>query len=222
MLTAERATPVSYETQTPSEATYSTIEDAYRIFNEKLFAGRLPHCLITVQRRNKCYGYFAWECWRRADGNAVTDEIALNPDHFIGRPIIAVLSTLAHEMVHLEQFHFGKASRKGYHNKEWADWMARIGLVASDTAAPGGKRTGQRVSHYIEKGGRFEDVAQALVDSGFVLPWLFKGNDDKAKKKSASKTKYTCETCGLNAWAKPETSLMCGECGTELEAADAV
>jgi predicted SprT family Zn-dependent metalloprotease len=212
---------VSYETQTPSEATYSTLEDAYNIFNRELFGGKLPACLITVQRRNKCYGYFSWESWHRCDDAATTDEIALNPDHFLGRPVINVLSTLVHEMVHLEQFHFGKASRKGYHNREWADWMARIGLIASDTGQPGGKPTGQRVSHYIAKDGPFERVASELIASGFLLPWVFKGND-AAKKKAASKTKYTCAQCGTNAWAKPDTSLMCGDCGLELEAANAV
>ena len=30
--------------------------------------------------------------------------------------------------------------------------------------------------------------------------------------KAASKTKYSCPGCGLNAWAKPETTLYCGEC----------
>jgi hypothetical protein len=30
------------------------------------------------------------------------------------------LSTLVHEMAHLQQNHFGKSSRTGYHNKEWA------------------------------------------------------------------------------------------------------
>src|SRR5262245_14971271 len=34
-----------------------------------------------------------------------------------------ILSTLVHEMVHGEQHHYGKPSRGGYHNKQWADWM---------------------------------------------------------------------------------------------------
>ena len=40
-------------------------------------------------------------------------------------------------MTHLEQAHFGKPSRNGYHNKEWADLMERVGLMPSDTGAPG-------------------------------------------------------------------------------------
>ena len=37
--------------------------------------------------------------------------------------------------------------------------MGAIGLIPSDTGAPGGKQTGQKVSHYIAGGGRFERLA---------------------------------------------------------------
>ena len=29
------------------------------------------------------------------------------------------------------------------------------------------------------------------------------------------KTKYTCPTCGANAWAKPDAQLICGACYEE-------
>jgi ribosomal protein S27AE len=46
------------------------------------------------------------------------------------------------------------------------------------------------------------------------------GDADKAKrkKKAASKTKYSCSDCDANAWAKPETRLICGECEVVMEA----
>ena len=33
-----------------------------------------------------------------------------------------------------------------------------------------------------------------------------------ALAQKASKTKYTCPNCGLNAWAKPDAALICGGC----------
>lgn len=30
--------------------------------------------------------------------------------------------------------------------------------------------------------------------------------------KKASKTKFTCQECGQNAWAKPDALLICGNC----------
>jgi hypothetical protein len=35
-------------------------------------------------------------------------------------------------------------------------WMERIGLMPSATGAPGGRRTGQRMTHYIIRGGLFD------------------------------------------------------------------
>jgi hypothetical protein len=58
-------------------------------------------------------------------------------------------------MVHQEQDHFGKPSRNGYHNKGWGLLMERVGLMPSSTGKPGGKRTGQKVSHYILADGPF-------------------------------------------------------------------
>jgi predicted SprT family Zn-dependent metalloprotease len=199
----------------PTGKTYEGLVTAYDHFNRELFESRLPPCLITMQRKNKAYGYFAGGRFGTRDGQEITDEIALNPSHFRARTVEQSLSTLAHEMVHLEQHHFGKTSRSGYHNKQWVGLMRRVGLIPSDTAAPGGKETGQSVSHYIEAGGRFEQSCAALIGSGFSMPYveLWDEADGKAKKKkAASKTKYTCPTCNGNAWAKPETKLICGEC----------
>jgi hypothetical protein len=44
------------------------------------------------------------------------------------------------------------------------------------------------------------------------------GDETKAKKKAESKTKYVCQECGLNAWAKPEAKLTCTACETAMEA----
>ena len=45
------------------------------------------------------------------------------------------------------------------------------------------------------------------------------GDAGKArKKKAASKTKYTCPGCELNAWAKPDANLWCGDCEEQMEA----
>jgi hypothetical protein len=48
--------------------------------------------------------------------------------------------------------------------------------------------------------------------------WTDAAAKGKASKKAASKTKYTCPTCAANAWAKPDTSLICGDCSEPMEA----
>jgi hypothetical protein len=41
----------------PTTITYKSLDEAYAFFNRKLFAGRLPSCLITMQRSKSAYGY---------------------------------------------------------------------------------------------------------------------------------------------------------------------
>ncbi|EAA4127232.1 sprT domain-containing protein, partial [Salmonella enterica subsp. enterica] len=45
----------------PTQQTYEELQVAYDHFNEALFDGSLPPCLITLQREKKTYGYFSAE-----------------------------------------------------------------------------------------------------------------------------------------------------------------
>ncbi len=210
-------------TPDPTRKTYNGLTEAYDYFNKRLFDGQLPACLITMQRKGRAYGYFAGGRFGSKDGGEVADEIALNPSHFKDRTTEQSLSTLVHEMAHLWQHHFGKPSRTGYHNKEWAARMVAIGLIPSDTGEVGGKPVGQHMTHYIQPGGRFQKAFARLSARGFdplyVELW---GDDETARKarkvKAASKTRYTCPDCGQNAWAKPEALLICGACHVGMEA----
>jgi len=204
----------------PTTQTYTSLSTAYEFFNKELFGGTLPPCLITMQRRSGAYGYFSGERFASlADPKEVTDEIALNPVHFATQKPDEVLSTLAHEMVHLWQHHYGKPPRKGYHDRQWAAKMHEIGLIPTATGEPGGKETGQKVTHCIEKHGRYAHaVKKLLAEHPAILYHDRTGEDDTIrKKKAASKTKYTCPSCGLNAWAKPEVSLICGNCQKSMQ-----
>ncbi len=203
----------SYDTKPTGE--YLAFQRAYDFFNAELFGGRLPDCLITLQRKHGARGYFwAAQFSARTAGQA-TDEIAMNPETFAGRSDAEILSTLVHEMCHLQQHHFGKPSRNAYHNAEWGAMMRAVGLIPSATGKPGGKTTGQKMTHYIEEGGAFARSCARLLAGGFALRWQAAGRDiggDAAAKKRASKTKYICEECGQNAWAKPGARLICGDC----------
>jgi len=196
---------------------YAGFDGAYSWFNTRLFGGHLPPCLMTLQRKARSRGYFATDRFgHRLDAGASTDELALNPDTFVDRSDKDILSTLVHEMCHCWQRHFGTPSRTGYHNKEWAMQMVVVGLMPSDTGAPGGKETGQHVSHYIMAGGPFDQAAEQLLATGFQLNWQSLA-PERQTSKARSKTKYTCPSCGQNAWAKPVASLVCGDCGEPME-----
>ncbi len=152
---------------------YNQLQQAYDYFNQALFSGRLPPCLITVQRENEnIHGYYSQERFgSKKNGQKSMDEIAMNPIYFVNSRIENVLSTLAHEMTHLEQAHFGKPGRGRYHNKEWGDLMEQIGLMPSNTCKVGGHRTGDQMAHYIVKDGRFDQVCKKLIDNQFQISW---------------------------------------------------
>ena len=147
-----------------------------------------------------------------------TDEIALNPQHFLfgAREVVG---TLVHEMVHLWHKHFGSNPPKnGYHNKEWGQKMEEIGLIPSNTGAPGGKQTGVKMSHYIEKDGPFDLAFQKLEKSGQIYLYQDRGTgrDGNPKKKDKSKIKHTCPGCQMNIWGKEGIKVSCVECDEEL------
>ncbi len=96
----------------------------------------------------------------------------MNPAFFAVVPVMGTLSTIAHEMAHLWQQHFGDPGRRGYHNKEWGRKMKEIGLMPSNTGKPGGRQTGEQMTHYIIEGGRFEVSAKKLLAGEFGITWM--------------------------------------------------
>jgi hypothetical protein len=198
----------------------NSLQQAFDVFNAALFGDALPPCLITLQRKNGAYGYFSPARFeRRGAADATTDEIAMNPAHF-ARDDRAILGTLAHEMAHLWQEHYGEPGRGGYHNAEWGTMMDQIGLTPTSTGKPGGARTGQRVTHLIVPGGRFDRACAELLTTGLSLRWHSRELSVAGQRSTKSKTKFVCSGCGQNAWAKPTARLMCADCALVMEADD--
>ena len=182
----------------------------YDHFNRSLFDGSLPHAFLNFSRKNHTNGFFAPLRWSEATPGETArplHEISIHPGTLSYREPIAIASTLVHEMVHLWQHDHGKPSRTGYHNSEWADRMESIGLMPSDTGAPGGKRVGQRMTHYIIPGGAFD---RAFHTCASRLP-LQCVDTSPAPAKPRAKCKYQC-TCGASAWGKPSLHLRCDDC----------
>ena len=196
---------------------YVWIERAFNHFNKHLFHNRLPGCFFTYRRKSKALGLFSFNSFQERQGQEQISEIALNPDYFKDRPDIKILSDLAHEMVHLWQYYCGKSSRPGYHNREWADMMQEIGLMPSATGAPGGARTGQKMSDYIITGHHmFEYQANIIIKRGFRLSWESIRRDTstpgRPRTDKKNKIKYTCPECGANVWGKPGLHILCLVC----------
>jgi len=157
----------------PTLAQYEAFASLFDGFNRVLFGGRVPQCVLTFQRHQGAYGYFSprrWEARAASQEAAPIGEIALNPS-IEKETLREVASTLVHEMVHAFQHAHGKPSRSGYHNTEWAVLMESIGLQPSDTGAPGGRRLGQRMSHYVVEDGPFAKAYLELGGDAAFLPF---------------------------------------------------
>jgi predicted SprT family Zn-dependent metalloprotease len=195
-----------------TQTEYSTFQKVYSFLNAELFDASLPNVLVTLQRSRGARGHFSPERFSNRKSDLCVHEIALNPDHFTNQSDEHIISTLAHEMVHVWQYAFGKPGRRGYHNAEWAKKMRDIGLQPTDTGQEGGKETGESVAHYVVAGGAFAKAYTRLESKGIELHW-----QSAQSLWTRRKTKFTCPTCGQNAWAKDSARLLCGLCkGTEM------
>lgn len=210
----------------PTLDQFKKYQAAYDYFNDRLFGGELAPCLLMFREGKKkknaiVLGHFAWDRWTR--GDETCHEISLNPEA-LARGLKDTMATLVHEMAHQWQCDHGKRPRAGYHDRQWADKMDELGLPPTDTGEPGGKRTGQRMSHTVAAGGAFDRAFRAMPEL-YALPWTTGAALELAakpeKEKAKNKLKYTCPGCAANVWGKAELRIVCGECDEPFERAEA-
>jgi hypothetical protein len=119
-------------------------------------------------------------------------------------------------MTHLEQQHFGKPGKDGYHNKEWGGLMDAVGLEPTSTGMPGGARTGKKVTHMIVAGGPFDLACAQFLAQGHDLSWFTLPPMAKAKKPDLSKVKHCCPECDAKVWGKLGIRVFCGDCDVQM------
>ena len=209
----------------PTMIQYSEFDKAYDYLNGALFGGELPKVLVTFSRKPRMLGYYSPDRWERTNNpEDLAGEISFNPDSFESRTAKDVLSTLAHEMTHAWQHHFGNPSRAGYHNVQWGTKMESIGLMPSNTGQPGGGKTGQQMTHYIIEEGPFAEAATDLLALGWGIQYVDRAGrfatapgptpvKGTPKGKAApTRAKFVCPGCKAAAWGRPGLNLLCGDC----------
>jgi predicted SprT family Zn-dependent metalloprotease len=190
----------------PTAKQFLAYDALFAHFNNRLFGGKLRPCILNFSRAAKAYGFFAPERW--SDGEDKRHEISINPGTLKLRTPREVCSTLVHEMVHLWQADNGKPGKRGYHNQQWADMMVFVGLMPSDTGAPGGNPTGTRMTHYIIDGGAYDRAFAEIA--GATFPWTCIA-EPKAASKARNKVAYECPGCGAKVWGKSNMRIQCIE-----------
>jgi hypothetical protein len=204
---------------------YAPLLIGFTHFNNDLFSGELPDCLLTIRAKGRTQGFYSPKRFAAVkDPTVLIDEIAMNPACFSVEPRREIAATIVHEMNHHWQEHCGTPPRNGYHDREWATKMRSIGLVPSDTGTVGGRQTGYRMSHYIIENGAFArsferlaatgwqigwgDAAALAIDPAFVEGGVIVGDGPKPKKREA----FKCGSRSITAEARASAQLVCLPC----------
>lgn len=194
---------------------FGALQGAYNFFRENLFENKLSPVVLTLNRNAKSSGYFLHSAWIN-ESKIVLPEINISPSILRLEPII-VMSILVHEMSHHFQHLHGNPGREKYHNREFAKIMFELGLMCSDTGKPGGKPTGDHMSHYVLRGGRFEQ-AFIKIPKEYIIPFksFSFSNTATITRSAKDKAKYCCDECQINLWGKSGLYIICGKCKNEF------
>ena len=228
------------ETTRPTQELTASLQFAVDRINEGLFAGDLPEVIATIDRRAVTGGYYLANALQNRDGRIV-DQIALSPT-FISLSgsyetlrMIARLSVRQWRKKVCVRVEKGRLGTPGYCDKHWARQMKAIGLQPTSTgdpAKPDDCQTGYGIGDIVIEGGPFDLLAREMVIAHEGIAWsdsaksiaqelgstAASGADDqsKASKPRRTREKFTCRTCGLNAYAKPTAVLICGTCQSPM------
>lgn len=137
------------------------LTDAYSFFNENLFNNSLRAVVITLSHRAGSRGYY----WDNIFNDKIQDEklpelsITYNS---LYNDTKTLLSTLVHEMTHVQEYMLGTNGKAPYHNKMWAVLMKTVGLQPYNIFKPH-LETGNKISHHIIPDGKFDKAADEFI-----------------------------------------------------------
>jgi hypothetical protein len=222
---------VEYETKYKIEGNYddTTLKliipynNAHNFFKKYLFGDLLSGVVLALNRKTRSAGYYRPSGYLIED-SIIVPEININPKMLFLSPE-EVMSILVHEQCHHFQYLHGNPGRGKYHNREFARLMEYIGLMCSATGLPGGKKTGESMSHYIIPGGRFEQACSAMPEE-YMIPFktLYDSAllQDRTNGKISESTydknkiKFMCPKCYCAAWGKPTLHISCNNCNNTM------
>jgi hypothetical protein len=172
--------------------------------------------MFTYQRKAHSTGYFSPDRFSSRAGKNDRDEIAINPDFFPGKTDQQISMTLAQIMTKDWQHHHGKSASRGYTNQELADKLKSIGLQPTSTGGVGGKETGARISVYVIPDGPFIQSYELLAATGWRLNMQSAPREGAKRGQNKNKATYTCPSCDVSLWGKPNVHVSCDDCGCKM------
>lgn len=187
---------------------YEVLYKAFDLFNEHYFDNELPPCMITLQKKrpNKNADFIVEPIWFSTKSDDEFYQININPINMNREPE-EILSSLLHEVIHYYcTLHKIKDCKQKVHTTAYKEVAENHGLHVEYDDDIGWSIT----SLNEESIELVKDLIEEYKND-FVYMYIEK----KPVKKNLFK--YVCSSCGMKAYAKAEKSIVCGDCGCELE-----
>lgn len=188
------------------------LENAFDALNARFYDGAInPPCITVAEGSTRsARGWVTvFEVWHQNDNSAY--ELNVSGD-YLNRPAIDVATTLAHEMVHLENLRLGiqDTARNGIrHNKKFAETAEKHGMIhikRDDFDKVGFSG--------VEFPAELHDEVLTLCADLVKELTIYRDANIKGEKKKAKSTvlKYVCPVCGNSCRATKPISIMCMDC----------
>lgn len=205
--TTEKAPAVNTQEGSKLASVITELERMFDECNTKLFEGKLVRPVIAVSP-DKTKGAYGW-CTTRKIWKSDTDEfyeINMCAEH-LNRPILEVIGTLIHEMVHLDNNYKNIKDTCGpaYHNKKYKETAEAHGLIA------------ERGKYGWSQTKPNPELEQWINDTfGSIKFELARAKDEKAKVPHRKYNFYMCPCCKKKIYSIYEIHATCTECDEEF------
>ena len=139
---------------------------SYDLFSKKPLSNQLLPVWLDLRNKTGSYGYIQANKWKDAKGNLL-DVISLDSKTAAERPLIELLSTLAHEMAHTYDFPIvNERKAPPTHSAEWRCEMERLGLPPVQVGS-----TWRQATHRIDLDGLNAHTFAKHQAALQALPW---------------------------------------------------
>lgn len=195
------------------------LEEAFEEINKKYFESALSKPAITIQSTPRCHGHFTpYDAWEDNSGTKLK-EINIGAES-LRRPIVEIVATLIHEMVHYychEQGIQDVSRSNTYHNKRFKEEAEKRGLIISRAPGIGYSVTkpSSELETFVKSMGWTTDKLKMYRK--VVTNRSQNGGKDSTSEGSKSSTrKYVCPICGMSVRATKVVRIACVDCGNVL------
>lgn len=200
------------------------LDELYRIFdllNKEYFKGRLLYPMLTIQStKKKVLGWCSFnKVWTSQPPETADSRYEITIcTHHLQSPILDIVETLHHELVHLVNCmdNIKDCSDSQHHNKKFKVAAEKVDLICEKSTKYGWGIT--------TPSAKFREFIETVVKPNAEVFKYFKEQEIKLPAKLPVKKvfKYICPDCQLEAKGRKDIRVVCQNCNKLLIMEDLV